>query len=160
MFTALSLAINRAKAVSQCLFSLVHSFCCVLQCLKTHLVKLLCEHSYVPNIRPHKDLLTIVKSCKLKWYGQVACSLGLAKPSCKTQWKGEEDKADRKRGRKTTLGNGQAWSSLKPRGQWRTGKKGGNWLWSHPLCPKDPHGSEICEGEGRIQSPQSMGSKT
>ena len=32
------------------------------------------------------------------------------KPSCKAQWKGEEDKADRGRGGKTTAGNGQAWS--------------------------------------------------
>ena len=46
------------------------------------------------------------------------------KPSCKAQWKGEEDKADKGRGGKTTSGNGQAWSSASPRGQWRTGK---NW---------------------------------
>ena len=45
------------------------------------------------------------------------------KPSCKAQWKGEEDKADKGRGGKTTSGNGQAWSSPSPRGQWRTGKK-------------------------------------
>ena len=30
------------------------------------------------------------------------------KPSCKAQWRGEEDKADRRRGVKTTSGNGQA----------------------------------------------------
>ena len=46
------------------------------------------------------------------------------KPSCKAQWKGEEDKADRIRGGKKTSGNGQAWSSTSPRGQWRTGKNG------------------------------------
>ena len=34
-----------------------------------------------------------------------------SKPSCKAQWNGEEDNADRKRGGKTTSGNGQAWSS-------------------------------------------------
>ena len=28
-------------------------------------------------IRPHKDL-TIVKRCKLQWYGHVSCSSGLA----------------------------------------------------------------------------------
>ena len=61
------------------------------------------------------------------------------KPPCKAQWKGEEDKADR-RGGKTTSGNGQAWSSPKPRGQWRTGKNGGNWLWNHLWCPSDPRG--------------------
>ena len=46
------------------------------------------------------------------------------KPSCKAQWKGEEDKVDRGRGGRTTSGNGQAWSLAGPRGQWRTGKNG------------------------------------
>ena len=40
------------------------------------------------------------------------------------QSKGEEDKADRGRGGKTTSGNRQAWSSASPRGQWRTGENG------------------------------------
>ena len=31
------------------------------------------------TIRPHKDLLTIVKRHKLQWYGHVSCSSGLAK---------------------------------------------------------------------------------
>ena len=39
------------------------------------------------------------------------------KPSCKAQWKGEEDKADRGRGRKTSWGNGHAWSLPSTRGQ-------------------------------------------
>ena len=39
------------------------------------------------------------------------------KPSCKAHLKGEEDKAERERGGKTTLGNGQAQSSASPRGQ-------------------------------------------
>ena len=30
-------------------------------------------------IGPHKDLLTIIKRCKLHWYGHVSCSSGLAK---------------------------------------------------------------------------------
>ena len=90
-------------------------------------------------IGPHEDLLTIVKRRKLQWYGHVSRSPGLAKPFCKAQWKGEE-KADRGRGGKTTSGNGQAWSSSSPRGQWRTGKNGGNWLWNHLWCPNDPRG--------------------
>ena len=36
---------------------------------------------------------------------------------------GEEDKANRNRGGKATSGNGRAWSSPSPRGQWRTEKK-------------------------------------
>ena len=38
-----------------------------------------------------------------------------------------EAEADRRRGGKTALGNGQAWSSPSFRGQWRTGKNGRNW---------------------------------
>ena len=30
-------------------------------------------------VGPHEDLLTIIKRCKLQWYGHVFCSLGLAK---------------------------------------------------------------------------------
>ena len=63
--------------------------------------------------------------------------------SYKVQWKGEEDKAEwergrKKRGRKTISGNGQAWSSPSPRGQWRTEKSGGNWFWSHLWCLYTP----------------------
>ena len=53
---------------------------------------------------------------------------------------GEEDKVDKGRGGKTTSGNGQAWSSASPRGQWRTGEKGENWLQNHLWCPNDPRG--------------------
>ena len=61
------------------------------------------------------------------------------KPSRKAQWKGEEDKEDRGRGGKTTLGNGQAWSSASPSGQWRTGKNGEKkWLQNHLWYPNDP----------------------
>ena len=50
----------------------------------------------------------------------------LAKVILQGTVKGEKDKADRARGRETTSGNGQAWSSPSPRGQWRTEKNGGN----------------------------------
>ena len=36
--------------------------------------------------------------------------------------RGKKDKADRGRGGKATSGNGQAWSSSSPRGQWEQGK--------------------------------------
>ena len=87
-------------------------------------------------IRPHEDLLTIVKRHKLHLYGHVLIHQVCPKPSCKGQLKGEEDKADRRRGGKTTSGNGQVWSSPSPRGQWRTEKNGGNWLCSHLLVPQ------------------------
>ena len=91
-------------------------------------------------IGPHEDLLTIVKRCKLQWYVMFPDHQVWPKPSCKTQRKGEEDKADKGRGGKTTSGNRQAWNSASPRGQCRTGKNGGNWLRKHLWCPNDPRG--------------------
>ena len=76
-------------------------------------------------IGPQEDLLTIIKRRKLQWYGHVSPS-GLAKTILQGTVKGEEDVADRGRGGKTTSGNGQAWSSAGPRGQWSTGKNGEN----------------------------------
>ena len=52
----------------------------------------------------------------------VSCSSGLAKTILQSTVKREEDKADSGKGGKKTSGNGQAWSSAGPRGQWRTGK--------------------------------------
>ena len=52
----------------------------------------------------HEDLLTIVKRRKLQWYGHTSHSSGLAKTTIETR-------QTRGRGGKTTLGNGQAWSS-------------------------------------------------
>ena len=50
-------------------------------------------------------------------------------------------------GGKTTSGNGQAWSSASPRGQWRTGKNGENWLQNHLWCPNDPRGYGIYDDD-------------
>ena len=91
-------------------------------------------------IGPNEDLLTMVKRRKLQWYGHVSRSSGLAKTILQGTVKRKEDKADRGSGGKTTSGNRQDWSSPSPRGQWRTGKNGGNWLQNHLLCPSDPRG--------------------
>ena len=53
-------------------------------------------------IKSHEDLLTIVKTRKLQWYGHVSRSSGLAKTIMQGTVKGEEDKADKGRGGKTT----------------------------------------------------------
>ena len=87
----------------------------------------------------NENLLTIVKRRKLHWYGHVSLSSGLAKTTLQGTVKGR-----RKQGRQEEVGrqhqdNGQAWSSASPRGQWRTGKNGENWLQNHLWCPNDPH---------------------
>ena len=55
-------------------------------------------------IGPRNDLLTIVKRRKLH---MSTVHQVWPKPSCRAQRKGKEDKADRGRGGKTTLRNGQ-----------------------------------------------------
>ena len=50
----------------------------------THLIRRPCYQRGVrakiqQAIGPHEDLLTIVKRCKLKWYGHISRSSGLAK---------------------------------------------------------------------------------
>ena len=80
-------------------------------------------------IGQQEDFLTIVKRCKLEWYGHVSRSSGLAKIILQGTVKGgRRHKADRKRAWKTTSGNGQARSSQSPRGQWKTGENGEDWL--------------------------------
>ena len=81
-------------------------------------------------IRPHEDL-TIVKKRKLKSHGRVCRSSALAKAILQDTVKaklGGRRQGRQKRGEKTTSGNGQAWSSPSPRGQWKTEKNGENWL--------------------------------
>ena len=88
---------------------------------------------------PHEDL-TNVKRRKLHWYGHVSRSSSLAKNILQGTVKGGRRQGRQRKRRKTTSGNGQACSSASPRGQWKTGKNGENWLQNHLWCPNDPRG--------------------
>ena len=79
-------------------------------------------------IGPHEDLLTIVKRHKLQWYGHVSHSSGLAKTILQGPVKGGRRQGRQRTRLEWTSGNGQAWNSPSPRGQWRTDKNGENWL--------------------------------
>ena len=79
-------------------------------------------------IGPHKDLLTIIKRCKLQWYGHVSCSSGLTKTILQGTVKG-----GRRQGRQrmrwgdnirewTGLEFGKSQRAVENRG------KAGNWL--------------------------------
>ena len=101
------------------------------------------EVSVKIQIRSHKDL-TIVKRHKLQWYGHVSVHQVWPKPSCKAQWKREEDKADRK---KRWEVNTKKWTGLEFAKSQRAvenrkerGKNGVNCMWSHLWCFNDPHG--------------------
>ena len=96
---------------------------------------------------PHEDL-TIVKRGKLQWYGHVSRSSGLAKTILLGTVKGGRRQGRQKKRWEDNFRewtNGQAWSSACPRGQWRTGRNGGNWLRNHMWCSNDPRGEGVDE---------------
>ena len=84
----------------------------------SHTKTMLPTRKYVPRSSrqlSHEDLLTIIKP---NWSGMDMSPVHQvwSKPSCKAQWKGEEDEADRRSSGETTSENRQAWSLLSPRG--------------------------------------------
>ena len=91
-------------------------------------------------IGPHEDVLTIVKRRKLQWYGHVSRSSGLAKTILQGTVKGGRRQGGQRNRWEDNIRNEQAWSSASPRGQWRTGKNGENWLQNPLWCPNDPRG--------------------
>ena len=97
----------------------------------------------------------LANQSRVKCVYNTSLELVWPKPSCTAQWKGEEDKADRGRGGKTTSENGQAVSSPSRRGQWRTGENGGNWLWNHLWSPNDPRGRGIDDDDDENMTGQS-----
>ena len=79
-------------------------------------------------IRPHKDLLTIIKRCKLQWYGPVSSSSGLAKTILQSTLKvGRRQDRQRKRWED----NIREWTGLEFTESQRAVENtdiGGNWL--------------------------------
>ena len=80
-------------------------------------------------IGPHEDLLTIVKRRKLKWYGHVSCSSGLAKTIFQGTVKGGRRQGRQK---KQWEDNIREWTGLEfaksQRAVENRKKNGENWL--------------------------------
>ena len=57
----------------------------------------------------HDDLLTMVKKWKLRWYGHILRSSGMAKTILQGTVKREEGEEDRRRDGKITSRNGREW---------------------------------------------------
>ena len=70
----------------------------------------------------HDDLLTMVKERKLRWYGHISRSSGMAKTKLRGQWNEQEGEEDRRRHRKITSRNGRERGLEIPWGQRKTGK--------------------------------------
>ena len=90
-------------------------------------------------IGPHEDLLTMVKSRKMRWYGHVSRSSGLAKTILKGTLKG-----GRRQGRQRKKWEAiREWTGLeftKSQRAVENRENGGNWLRNHLWCPNDPRG--------------------
>ena len=89
-------------------------------------------------IGEYHELLTLVKKRKLRWFGHVSRSSGLAKTILQGTVKGKSKKeADRRRGGKTISKSGQEWTLPAHLGQLKTGQDGKGLLQIHLWCPDD-----------------------
>ena len=70
----------------------------------------------------YDELLILVKKRKLRWFGHVSRSSGLAKTILQGTVKAKEKKTDRRRGRKTISNSGQEWTLPAQLGQLKTGQ--------------------------------------
>ena len=88
-------------------------------------------------IGEYDELLTLVKKRKLRWFGHVSRSSGLAKTILQGTVKGKkkEKEADRRRGGKTKSNSGQEWTLPAQLGQLKTGQDGKGLLRIHLWCP-------------------------
>ena len=76
-------------------------------------------------IEKYDELPTLVKKWKVRWFGSISRSSGLAKDdSTGHGGRKKKKKEDRRRGGKTILRNGQGWTSLAQLGQLKTGLGG------------------------------------
>ena len=91
-------------------------------------------------IGPHKDLLTIVKRCKLQCYAHVSCSSGHAKTILQGTVKG-----GRRQGRQSTRweNNIREWTGLEFAKSQRAVENRGKWrklVAKSSVVPHDPRG--------------------
>ena len=87
-------------------------------------------------IWPYVDLLTIVKRCKLQWYGHVSHSSGLAKTILQGTVKGGRRQG---RERKRWEDNIREWTGLELAKSQRAVENREKWLRNHLWHPNDPH---------------------
>ena len=79
-------------------------------------------------IGPYEDLLNSVKRCKLKWYGHVTRSSGLAKTILKGTVQGGRRRGRQRNDRKTASKGGLALNGIYYFGKPRTARSGGSCL--------------------------------
>ena len=89
-------------------------------------------------IGEYDKLLILVKKWKLRWFGQITKSSGLAKTILQGTVKGKRRGRHKKRW-KTILESGQKWNLSAQLGQLKTGQGGKELLQIHLWCPDGHH---------------------
>ena len=84
--------------------------------------------------------LTIVKRCKLQWYGHVSPSSGLTKTTLQGLMKGGRRQGRQRKRWEDNIGEWTGLEFAKSRGAVEYGENGGNWLRNLLWCPNDPRG--------------------
>ena len=88
-------------------------------------------------IGEYDELLTLIKKRKLRWFGHVSRSSGLAKTILQGTMKGKRKRGRQKKSGKTISKSGQEWTLPAQLGQLKTGQDGKGLLQIHLWCPDD-----------------------
>ena len=88
----------------------------------------------------HDDLLTMVKKRKLRWYGNISRSSGMAKTILQGTVKGARRRGRQKKRWEDNIKEWREWGLEIPWGQRKTGKDGKVLLQHHLWCPDDLQG--------------------
>ena len=88
-------------------------------------------------IGEYDELLTLVKKRKLRWFGHVSRSSGLAQTILQGTMKGKRKRGRQKKSGKTISKSGQEWILPAQLGQLKTGQDGKGLLQIHLWCPDD-----------------------
>ena len=88
-------------------------------------------------IGEYDELLTLVKKRKLRWFGHVSRSSGLAKTILQGTVKGKRKRGRQKKRWEDNIKSGQEWTLPVQLGQLKTGQDGKRLLRIHLWCPDD-----------------------
>ena len=88
-------------------------------------------------IGEYDELLTLVKKRKLRWFGNVSRSSGLAKTILQGTVKGKRKRGRQKKRWEDNIKCGQVWTLPAQLGQLKTGQDGKGLLQIHLWCPDD-----------------------
>ena len=104
---------------------------------KDHVTNEEVRRKFQAAIGEYDELLTLVKKRKLRWFGHVSRSSGLAKTILQGTVKGKRKRGRQKKRWEDNKKSGQEWTLPAQLGQLKTGQDGKVLLRIHLWCPDD-----------------------